>query len=681
MPAGFICLILLAPALLGAGHNSLLPQPRQIRYTQGELRLRNAAISIATAAAAEDSFAAAELSRELSRITGSTVPVRSSGGIIVLHRSGAPAPLPQRDEKAGPDSREHYRVQVTPSGAEIRAGSSAGLFYGVQTVIQLVEGSGPEAVLPAVEIDDWPALAYRGVMMDLSHGPLPTVDEIKRQIDFLARWKANQYYFYSELSIELKGYPLINPGGRYSQEQVRDVIQYARERHVDVVPCLEFYGHLHDLFRLERYADLAPLAHGGEINPRNPRIRPMMEDWIAQMAALFPSAWFHVGLDEPWELERAGSAAAGGASPSELYLDHLNFLAGLLGRRGKRMMFWADVASGATLFTRYPDLASRLPRDIIAVPWHYHVEKDYSRLLAPFTGTGVPQVIGTGIWAWDNLAPDFARGFANMGGFVQEGQKQNVLGVIHTNWADDAQILFRATLPGMAYGAAAAWQSSPIDSSRFFADYAARFYGQPVAAEMAPALEALTKAEDSILRALGSEDMFRLWDDPFAPAVLARARAHREDLRSARLLAEEACEHIAAALAVRADSYSVPSLLIGARLIDYAGMKYLYAVEIADIFDKLGSNPARADVSFWIGTQASARNHGRMGDLMDQIGELKEQYRQAWSAQYTPYRLATAMGRFDAEYEYWRRLQSRLWELRRTFKDRDALPPLESLRR
>ena len=134
--------------------------------------------------------------------------------------------------------------------------------------------------------------------------------EIKRQIDFLARWKGNQYYFYSELSIELKGYPLINPGARYTQEQVREIIRYARERHVDVVPCLEFYGHLHDLFRIERYGDLAALPHGGDLNPRDPRMQRMVEDWVGQMAALFPSPWFHIGLDEPWELERAGSAAA-----------------------------------------------------------------------------------------------------------------------------------------------------------------------------------------------------------------------------------------------------------------------------------------------------------------------------------------------------------------------------------
>ena len=178
-------------------------------------------------------------------------------------------------------------------------------------------------------------------MFDLSHGPLPTEAEIERQIEFLARWKGNQYYFYSELSIELKGYPLINPGGRYSQEQVRRIIAYARERHVDVVPCLEFYGHLHDLFRIERYANLAAMPHGGDLDPRNPEMQRMVEDWVGQMTALFPSPWFHIGLDEPWEL-----APAGNADPGKLYLEHLTRASAFVRRRGKRVLFWADVASG-----------------------------------------------------------------------------------------------------------------------------------------------------------------------------------------------------------------------------------------------------------------------------------------------------------------------------------------------
>ncbi len=123
----------------------------------------------------------------------------------------------------------------------------------MQTLRQLIEGSGDKAAIPELEMEDWPSLAYRGFMMNMSHMQFPKVEEIKNLINFLARWKTNQYYFYSEASIELEGYPLLMANARYTKEQIKDIIAYAKARHIDVVPNMELYGHLHDLFKLEHY--------------------------------------------------------------------------------------------------------------------------------------------------------------------------------------------------------------------------------------------------------------------------------------------------------------------------------------------------------------------------------------------------------------------------------------------
>jgi hypothetical protein len=632
-----------------------------VEYKTGRLPLKGLSIVLASRSSPEDAFAVKQLTEGLAR-HGST----SGQHTLRLTRTGPVDALPHENEPPGPGSREWYRVRITPEGGEVQARSSAGLFYAVQTLLQLVEGNA----LPAVEIEDWPSLAYRGVMFDLSHGPLPTEDEIKRQIDFLARWKGNQYYFYSELSIELKGYPLINPGGRYTQEQVQRIIAYARERHVDVVPCLEFFGHLHDLFRIERYANLAALPHGGDLNPRDPEMQRMVAGWVDQMATLFPSPWFHIGLDEPWELERAGAATAG-VDPGALFLEHLNRMFSLVRKHGKRVLFWADVTTGATVFEKYPQLAKSLPEGALPVPWEYRDDKDYSRMLEPFQKAHVPQVIGTGIWAWDTLVPDFHVTFANIDGFLRDGRKFGTLGIVNTNWSDDAQVLYRMTEPGVAYGAAASWQDQQLDRAGFFRDYAALVYGEASATRIAGALQALDDAQQSMASAVGSEDMFRLWDDPFSTPVLRRVRSHLEDLRQSRLKAETAQEQF---------PDSMPEFQFGARLMDYAGMKFLYAAEIAANYEKLGPASSGADLSFWLGRQADNRNHSRVGDLMDIITELREIYRGLWLKEYTSYRLGSALGRFDAEFEYWRRFQARLWELRRTHRQGTAMPPLESLR-
>src|SRR5579864_614504 len=677
------CLFLLVVPPLCADHNPLVPRPEHIRYGDGRLALAGISISFGSAPAAEDLFAADELASVLSAATGARVPVvtgRTTQKSIAFHRTGAGDALPGADERSGPDSRESYKLRISPAGAEIRARSSAGLYYAVETLRQLVEEQAGEKFLPEAEIEDWPALPYRGFMMDLSHGQLPTEDEIKRQIDFLARWKANQYYFYSEANIELRGYPLINLGAVYTQQQVRQIIDYARERHVDVVPCLELYGHLHDLFRVERYADLSALPHGGEINPRNPQVQALLHDWVEQLSALFPSPWFHVGMDEPWELEKAGSKAAGGIEPGKLYIEQLKSISALVRQFGKRPMFWADVNSGAHIFVKYPELFSQLPKDVIAVPWHYQVEADYGPFVAPFAREKIPQVFAPGIWCWDEITPDFIRSFENIDGFLADGRKYGAMGMINTGWTDASQVLYRTALAGMAYGAAAAWQAEPMNRTRFFGDYAAAFYPAPVAAEVAPALAAMAKAQQLIEKVLGSETIFRLWDDPLTPARVERLAARQESLKEIRLLAEEAEEHLARALALKEDTYSLPSLMLGARMLDYTGMKYIYALEIAGYFSTLGSHPSRADVQFYLGWESSARNHGRIMDLMDEISDLREVYRSAWRSEYTDHRLGSVMGRWNAEYEYWRRLQTRLWDVLHGFKDGDTLPALEELR-
>jgi len=677
------CLLALSAVPSLAAHKPLVPRPRQIKYGNGRLALKGITISFGSSAAPEDRFAADELASALAEITAESVPVVSSGTAahgIVSHRSGAVDALPGPDDRTGTDSRESYTLIISNNGAEIRARSSAGVYYAVQTIRQLVEEGAGGSFLPEVVIHDWPALAYRGFMMDTSHGPLPTEDEIKRQINFLARWKANQYYLYSEANIELRGYSLINPGARYTKSQIQRIIDYARERHVDIVPCLELYGHLHDVFRTERYADLAALPHGGEINPRNRQVQSMLQDWVEQLTALFPSPWFHVGMDEPWELEKADSKAAGGVEPETLYIEQLKNITALVREFGKRPMFWADVNSGARIFSRYPELFSQLPKDIIAVPWHYHVLPDYSDFVAPFAKVKVPEVFAPGIWCWDEITPDFIRTFENIDTFLADARKYGTLGMMNTGWADASQVLYRTALPGMAYGAAAAWQTEPMNRARFFTDYAASFYSPPVAAEVAPALEGLAKAQQLIEEILGAETIFRLWDDPLTPERLAHLATQREALRNTRLLAEDAEEHLSRALGLKEDVYSIPSLVVGARMLDYAGMKYIYALEMASYFNTLGSHPSHADVEFYLGRESSARNHGRIMDLMDGVLDLREAYRSAWLSEYTDHRLGSVMARWNAEHEYWRRLQTHLWDVLHGFKDGDTLPTLEELR-
>ena len=655
-------------------HPPLLPRVQQTQYASGTVSLCNLRV---TASANEDRVAREQLHAMLHQHC--TSPKLPAIPLILSHdRPGND--LPGGNDKASADSREAYSLSVSKSGVRLHGVTGVGVFYAAQTLRLLIENSASGPVLPYTEIKDWPSLPYRGFMMDMSHGGVLTVPEVKRQLDALSQWKANQYFFYTETTIDLAGYPLLHQSSNWSAAEIREIIDYARPRHIDVVPCVELYGHLHDLFKEERYSGMAALPHGGEANPANTNVQKLLDNWLRQYAALFPSPWLHLGFDEPFELERAGSAAAGGVAPDVLWLQHLQHLAGLASQLGKRPLFWADIDEGAYIFNKYPGLAAGLPKDAIAAPWFYDARPDYSNLLDLFAQNHVPILVATGISDWDNIAPDFDSTFINIDGFLAAGRKAGALGMLNTEWSDSALALHREALPALAYGATAAWQSQPVDRAAFFREYSELQYPAEIAAKVANSLAGITHSQTLLREALGDETSFRMWDDPFEAQTLATVSKQIDKLSKARLAAEGAIEDLLYAQTLpgqKSSTDDIASLLLAARMLEFTGMKFLYAAEIASNFRALPEHPTTADISYLLRREISARNHSRVSDLMDTAGELESDYRIQWLAQYRTYRLNTALARWQAEQEYWRHFQAQVWTTTRNFKEGDERPTLE----
>ncbi len=664
-----------------AEHKPILPRPQQIQYGEGSLAVDSLSIRFANTPTAEDQFAAEQLSAGLSAI--SRVPVltkknRFTTASIILNRTGTGAEIPGDKETPGADSREAYTLHISPKGAEIRASSSAGIFYGVQTLLQMVEGSGHDAVLPTADVTDWPTLAYRGFMMDFSHGQLLRVAEVERQIDLLARFKANQYYFYSEASIEFEGYEIVNPDARFSREEVRHIIEYARQRHMDVVPCMELYGHMHDLFRVEKFKDLGLPRYGDEFDPRNANVLSNLDNWIDQTARLFPSPWYHVGFDEPWSLGKIGVEP--GKDPFKTFVDVLSHVASQASLRGKRLLFWADIDQGASTLSNHPELIHQLPAGTIAVPWIYEVRTNYDHFVEPLATANIPTLVAPGIWNWNEIFPDYHRSFYNINGLTAAGKKFKTLGILNTGWTDSAQTLYRQSLPGIAFGAAAGWQAGPVDTNTFFADYCAQMYPPGVAAEVAPALEELSNVEEMFEQILQNTTQHGFWHDPLQPRLLSRYEAQQDQIHKARLLAETAMERLLRARNLAPADPTLNSLLMAAKIFDYLGMKCLYAVEWDNYFHQLKDNPDPKLVTLYVGIQMNAQDHGMLADLLDTSSGLKELYRNAWLQESTPYRLGSAMARWDAENQYWLATWHRVNELLRNRSKDEPFPTLDAIR-
>lgn len=231
----------------------------------------------------------------------------------------------------------------------------------------------------------------------------------------------------------------------------------------------------------------------------------------------------------------------------------------------------------------------------------------------------IPRMVASGVNRWSEIVPNFDTTFENIDTLLVAGRKFHALGLVNTVWTDDGQILMQMSWPGMAYGAAASWQSRPLDRFDFFSEYSRVIYSSAAAPEISQAFMELNAAEQSVQAALGRQTMSAMWTDPFIPPMMDKAKDHREDLRECQLHAERAEEDIYRAQSSCATSGDLQSLLLGAQMLDYTGMKYLYALEIADSWATLPAHPTRQQITDVLRQGISSQVHSRTADLMDEI--------------------------------------------------------------
>jgi hypothetical protein len=173
----------------------------------------------------------------------------------------------------------------------------------VQTLKQLLPLPGGRRVLPTGAVRDWPAMKYRGIDDDLSRGPFPTLEFQKHQIRVFAAFKINIYSPYIEHTLLYPDQPLAAPpASSLTPAEVKELVAFARQYHVTIVPEQEAFGHLHQVLKYDLYQDVAETPHGHVLAPGQPGTLPLIKDWFTQAAAEFPSPFLHIGADETFDL-------------------------------------------------------------------------------------------------------------------------------------------------------------------------------------------------------------------------------------------------------------------------------------------------------------------------------------------------------------------------------------------
>ena len=675
-------------AVAQATNPHLIPQPREMKAGAYEVIPRSVTI---VAPSSGDRFTATDLASTFAErgLRASAAPSATGGYQITLARADTPLGKQVLDMTGVPldaeQRAEGYALVVDKSQAVVVAASAAGMFYGAQTVKQLVRTDGAEPRVFTATIRDWPAMRWRGMQDDLSRGPLPTLEFQKRQIRIFAAYKLNVYSPYYEHTFEYKSHPLMSaPGGVMTQDEVKELIAYAKPFHIDVVPEQEAFGHLHHMLKFDIYGQLAESAHGHVLAPGQPGSIQVIKEWFAEIDAVFPSQFVHIGADETFELglgqtrERVQKDSLGA-----VYIDFLKEIEAAIRKPGKRYLFWGDIAQGS------PQLVKSLPKDMVAVAWNYWSFNNFDRSIKPFSDAGIETWVAPGVNNWNRVYPNNDVALRNIQGFVRDGQRLGSTGVLNTNWDDDGEGIFNQVWYGVLFGAAASWQKGEASIPAFAESFGLQFHGDP-SGKIDLAQVKLAQAQALLAKSGPSEATTQLyWLDPFSPEGQIAAQKIRGVSRESRILAESAMVLVAQArnalsgkegsLTALRERDALEAMEMGARRVDFIGMKFQLADEIVRHYSAALDSVAKGANPTHDLTEIASQINSRTQDLRDGYVLGRELYERSWRAENRPYWLYNVLGRYDIAAQTWIKRVDQFNQVRAQYNRTKRLPSLEEM--
>jgi len=679
----------------------LIPIPREVLSTEDQPLPHGVRIvCVDCATEPEDQFAAADLAATLKE---HGIAVGEAEGFPIELTRLAGHPEVRFTEQMKP---EGYTISTTADGLTVTGATSAGVFYGAQTVKQLIGRDGGGAVLHGATITDWPAMQYRGLDDDLSRGPMTTLEFQKKLIRTLAAYKINLYSPYFENTQQYASNPLMAPPGSVTAAEAEALVAYARPFHVTIIPEQEAFGHLHHSLTWEKYQDLAETPHGAVLAPGQPGSIQLITQMFTELAGIYPGPFLHIGADETVDLGLGQTKAdvdARGLAP--VYLDFLERIATALKPLNRRLLFWGDIAQDA------PDLLKTVPQTFkdatIAVAWVYNPEsKGYDRFLTPFTKAGFETWVAPSVNNFRKVYPNNNNALANIQQFTADGQRLGSTGQLNTIWNDDGEGLIDQDWYGILFGAAAAWQKGQSSIPAFEESYGQVFHGD-VTGDLNEAQKEMMLAhavlKDQARQGDGSNSIF--WLDPMSKDGLRIGAQVRPYARDLRLHAERALTLIAQARAAAPATVAVPgeavsaspanaypssptalrerdaidALELGARRMDLIGLKFQLAEEIAEGYRRAYAMQNSTDKKdrATVSRELSDINgiDGRVRDLIDSYSLIRDLFEQAWDRSNRPYGLRPVLEHYDYTIGIWLARSDRLRSAQRQWSDMHTLPP------
>lgn len=427
----------------------IIPEPQKVETSSGCLYLEDT-LNFVSAISTDDILPAAWTDCPLPFV-GSTAKAKSKKSTqTVIELKLNPSLKFPRNASQG------YLLDIGKKSITIEAITIQGLYYGVLSLRQLVvKAMVEDAKRPHIDcmtVVDYPVLEYRGWMDDLSRGPIPTMDFLKKEIRTMAMYKMNFFNLYTEHVFRLKSYPDIAPNDGLTAEQIQELTDYARQYHIELFGNQQCFAHAEKMLRIPYYRNISDTRYN--LNPGTDLTYTFLEDMFAEVASAYSSPFMNINCDETEGLG-AGRAkdyvdSVGGADNA--YCRHINRVYNILQRYNKTVMMWGDIIA------KNPAMINHLPKDIQFIVWSYVDADSFNNHIDPIAQSGHPFWVASGMSMWSTVFPLVDVYIKNIANLIRDGYIAGAKGVMNTAWDDSGESLFNSAWHGMAWTAEMAWK-------------------------------------------------------------------------------------------------------------------------------------------------------------------------------------------------------------------------------
>lgn len=462
--------------------NSLVPRPNFIRPLGGYLTIKDK-IVVKIANIDSDDYILHDLRTELIKIFSEAVNLDI--GSVSLPPSDIGAVYPKTLER----QPEGYYVFCDHDSIELNAKTRQGLFYAVQTLIQILNSAfnassdEKQSLVPRMTIIDFPCLELRGIADDITRGQVPTVDSVNKYIRTISHFKMNAYAIgYEQDFYDFESFPIdFDYKACLTKEEIKKIQDYAEKRFVDLFPIYTSFGHQDNLLQKTEYRDLGEFPGSQCYNIADNRIYDMLDAHYRELADVFDSKSFHMGCDESFDL---------GMYRSKKYLEDIGVGRALL-KHYKRMFSKAkelgkeDIYIYHDIVTNYEDELKDAPKDLRIMYWEYSPKRKY-RKVGKLVELGFPIVVSPSHLNWCRHFPDFINAAENTINLIETAKQVNrcksedvpgVLGQLNSIWGDFTNHNLRENnIYGSVLSGACSWTESPTEARNFLDAFIFQYY-------------------------------------------------------------------------------------------------------------------------------------------------------------------------------------------------------------